>query len=200
MTTASTLPLRSAVITLRRHFLPREPIPAFTFIGRDQELRWDRDYRDNTVADAILLGQGSMVNIDDHTFIYYSASTPGGNTAGNRANIGMATLPRDRFGCLRVLPGETTGSLVTRELSVAFATIMHVNADVPANLSMRISLVDKGIPGTLPGYEAHNMCLPSAWGLETQVRSNFRETLPKNTPLRIRIELSGDAALHAIYV
>ena len=56
------------------HF--REPAPGFTFIGRDQELSWDRDWRDNTTRDRMLLEQGPLLNIGDRTVLYYTACTP----------------------------------------------------------------------------------------------------------------------------
>ena len=40
------------------HF--REPVPGFTLVSRDQEMRWDRDYKDNMKADNHLLLQGSI--------------------------------------------------------------------------------------------------------------------------------------------
>jgi len=69
-------------------------------IERDQELTWDRDYRDNTDTDNILLIQGSIVNTTDRTFIFYGATSPGGNMGPVKGNIGVATLSRARLGYL----------------------------------------------------------------------------------------------------
>ena len=73
-------------------------------IERDQELTWDRDYRDNTDTDTdtdnILLIQGSIVNTADRTFIFYGATSPGGNMGPVKGNIGVPTLSRARFGYL----------------------------------------------------------------------------------------------------
>ena len=100
------------------HF--REPAPGFHLIKRDQELTWDRDFRDNKEQDNFLLMQGSIVNTEDRTFVFYGATTPGGNTGPVMANIGVATLPRDRFACLQMIPGAPGGGyFVTRALTLA---------------------------------------------------------------------------------
>ena len=62
------------------HF--RDPAPGFTFLRRDQELTWDRDFKNNKDQENLLLWQGSMVNGTERTHIYYCATTPGGKGAG----------------------------------------------------------------------------------------------------------------------
>ncbi len=183
------------------HF--REPAPGFTFIGRDQELTWDRDFADNREADKILLLQGSMLNTADRTLIYYSASAPNGNTAGmgkGGTNIGVATLPRDRFGGLRVLPGKTRGTLVTRPVSVNQGAALCLNADVPPGASLKVSLLDADGLESLPGYDydAQQTCVGS--GFDIPIRWQSRPYLPPDSMFRIRVELTGAASVYALYL
>lgn len=49
---------------------------AATVFERDQELSWDRDFRDNDSMDNLLLLQGSLVNTETTTNVYYSALAP----------------------------------------------------------------------------------------------------------------------------
>ena len=112
------------------HF--REPAPGFTFIGRDQELSWDRDWRDNTTRDRMLLEQGPLLNIGDRTVLYYTACTPHGNLMGSMSNIGMATLPRERFGSLTPVDGAAYGQAVTDTIQAGSAAQLCANVETAA--------------------------------------------------------------------
>ena len=75
------------------HF--REPAPGFVFMGRDQELTWDRDWKDNTANDHLIMLQGPMVNIGDQTVVYYTAFTPTGPHPPLRAGaVRRLSIPR----------------------------------------------------------------------------------------------------------
>jgi hypothetical protein len=179
------------------HF--REPAPGFTLIARDQELAWDRDFRENTDQDNLLLIQGSIVNTSETTFIYYSASTPGGNTAGVRSNIGVATLPRNRFSYLQMIPGSPVGGYVaTRVLTLATDRQLFANADLPPGASLRFSLLDADGLDTLPGYGFDDMAEAIESGLDGPVRWKGHATLPRNVPFRIRAHLQGKARVYAL--
>ena len=180
------------------HF--REPAPGLTFIGRSQELAWDRDYHTNTEADAILLIQGSIVDTPDRTFIYYGASTPTGNTAGGYGNIGVALLPRHRFGCLRALPGERCGTLVTRPLALTSDGSVRLNAEVPTGSSIRASIVDAASLYAIPGFGLDDLISPIGSGLETPIRWKGAASSHIDRPVRIRVELVGEAELYALYL
>lgn len=179
------------------HF--REPAPGFTLIARDQELAWDRDFRNNTDQDNILLIQGSIVNTPKTTFIYYSAKTPGGNTAGVMSNIGVATLPRDRYGCLQMIPRSPVGGYVaTRVLKLESNRHLFANADVPPGAALRFSLLDDDGLDTLPGYGFDDMAEAIESGLDAPVRWKDHATLPVNVPFRIRAHLQGEARVYAL--
>ena len=93
------------------HF--KEPAPGFTFVPRDQEMGWDRDFRGNTTNDHLIMIQGPMVNAGEETFIYYTAFTPTGDRMEGRSNLGVAALPRERFGSLVTVADAAFGQVVT---------------------------------------------------------------------------------------
>ena len=70
----------------------REPAHEWTFLRRGEDGAWDQG--------GVLQGQG-FENIGDQTFIYYGAWDPR-EKAAPRGGVGIATLPRDRFGDLVV--------------------------------------------------------------------------------------------------
>lgn len=179
------------------HF--REPAPGFTLIGRDQELTWDRDFRANADQNTILLLQGSIVNTATTTFIYYSACTPGGNAGETKENIGVATLPRDRYAYLQVVPGSPVGGFVaTRAMTLDTDRRLLANAEVPPGSSLRFSLLDGDGLETLPGYGFDDMAEAIEPGLDVPVRWKQHATLPKNAPFRIRAHLEGAARVYAL--
>lgn len=180
------------------HF--RDPAPGHTFIRRDQEAHWDREFKTTASHPPILLLQGSMINTPDQTYIFYSASTPHGNTATCRGNIGLATLPRDRFGYVECIPGQAAGSLLSVPLTASSSDRLWLNAEAPPGSTLRISLMDADGLNPLPGYEMRKRETEGISGLNVEVRwSNETRTrpLPKN-PFRIRLELTPGAKFYAL--
>ncbi len=179
------------------HF--REPAPGFTLIERDQELRWDRDFRDNTDVASVLLIQGSIVTTPERTFIYYCATSPGGNVAGVTSNIGVATLPRDRFGSLQPIAGAPRGGFfTTRALDVKPDTALAANVDVPQGSSARLCLMDADGLDALPGYGFDDLAAPIESGLDAPIRWRGRQGLPMDRAFRVRVNLEGAARLYAL--
>jgi len=180
------------------HF--RDPAPGFTLVARDQELRWDRDYRDNEDKDNILLVQGSMVNTDRLTHLYYTASTPGGNAFEPKANIGLATWPRDRFGYLSLIDEKTTGQFVSCPLSYDRDMKLYVNVDIPAASSLRVYLLDEHGLDVLEGYGAGEGGEVNESGLDVEVIWKDKPFLPTGQPFKIRCELTGKTRVFALYL
>ena len=181
------------------HF--RDPAPGFTFLGRDQELTWDRDFKDNKDQANLLMWQGSMINTLEKTHIYYCATTPGGNVAGVGMNIGLATLPRDRFGYLSLINPSGPGQFLTCPLEAGDETRLYLNAHVPSGASLRIALTDEDGLTELPGYGREDglQSLPS--GLDTPVEWPTGRFLPRGEKFRIRGELEGDGTqVFALYL
>ena len=179
------------------HF--REPAPGFTLVARDQELGWDRDYKGDQEKDKVLLLQGPLLNTAGSTRLYYSASTPGGNIAGVKGNIGLATWPRDRFGYLSVIDVTTTGQLVSRALEYQREMMLYVNADVPAGSSLQVSLLDEYGLDVLPGYARAEGGQIAESGLEVEVLWDEKRFLPTGRPFRIRCDMTGETRVFALY-
>jgi len=180
------------------HF--REPAPGFSFMKRDQEFRWDRDWKDNADQDNFLLTQGAMINTAEETFIYYGATTPGGNVHEVSENIGLARMPRDRFGYLRLMPGARVGQRVSCPVHVDSGTALTVNAEVPAGSRIRLALLDEDGLDELPGYQLGDGGQVVSSGLDSPVIWNNRRELPIDKSFRIRADLEGAAKLFAIYL
>ena len=179
------------------HF--REPAPGFVFVGRDQELNWDRDYRDNTTNDHLIMMQGPMVNIGDRTVIYYAAFTPTGDRMEGRSNLGLATLPRDRFGYLTPVPDAPFGDVRSAPLRVTESASLYLNFEVDDGGSAQVALTDGNGLGELHGYRM-NDCTPlTASGLRELVRWGEGDLLP-GAPFCVRVRLKGPSRLYAVYL
>ena len=180
------------------HF--REPAPGFTLVARDQELRWDRDYRDNEDKDNFLLLQGPMINTDKLTHLYYAASTPGGNEAGPNINIGLATWPRDRFGYLSLIDEKTTGQFVSCPLEYQQGMKLYVNAEIPSGSSLQVYLLDQHGLDVLPGYGAAEGGDVNESGLDVEVIWSKKPFLPSGQRFKIRCEIKGQTRVYALYL
>ncbi len=180
------------------HF--REPAPGFTLVARDQELRWDRDFRDNEEKDNILLLQGPMINTDRLTHLYYAAGTPEGNAAEAKFNIGLATWPRDRFGYLSLIDEKTTGQFVSCPLEYQQGMKLYVNADIPSGSSLKVYLLDEYGLDVLPGYGAAEGGEVKESGLDVQVGWRNKPFLPAGQRFKIRCEIKGQTRVYALYL
>ncbi len=180
------------------HF--REPAPGFTLVARDQELRWDRDFRDNEEKDNILLLQGPMINTDRLTHLYYAAGTPEGNAAEAKFNIGLATWPRDRFGYLSLIDEKTTGQFVSCPLEYQQGMKLYVNADIPSGSSLKVYLLDEYGLDVLPGYDAAEGGEVKESGLDVQVVWKSKPFLPTGQRFKIRCEIKGQTKVYALYL
>jgi hypothetical protein len=180
------------------HF--REPAPGFTLIARDEELRWDRDHKDSEDDDRILLVQGPIINTDARTHLYYTASTPGGNTMSPRANVGLATWARNRFGYLGAIDATSTGKVTSCPLEYEHDMKLHVNADVPAGSSLQVYLLDEHGLDVLAGYGQADGGQIMESGLDVEAIWKNKAHLPGGRRFRIRHEMTGQTKLFALYL
>jgi len=180
------------------HF--REPAQGYTFIERDQELSWDREHADAAKAN-ILLIQGSMLNHGKKTYIYYSASTAGGNVSGVYANIGLAQLDRDRFGFLKAIPGTAGGGqVVSCPLKVDGPVELVANVDVPRGSSVSIGLMDENALSMIDNYKPHEQQSAMVSGLDSKVAWKDKTLLPTHLTFRVRVDMQGNAKLYTLYL
>jgi len=134
----------------------REPAHEWTFLKSGEDGAWDQG--------GLLQAQG-FENIGDETFIYYGAWDPRHwKDAPARGGVGIATLPRDRFGDLVVEtagkgPGdyqlpEITSEFTTASISVKGAPNFFLNADgLGPEAALKVELLSAS-ETPLPGYAA----------------------------------------------
>ena len=180
------------------HF--RELAPGYVLMDRDQELSWNQDWRENTSKNNLLLIQSSVLNTDDETFFYYGASSLGGNVFEVNHNIGLARMQRDRFGCLRLMPGAPSGQCASCALTLDGTTVLAVNADVPAGSRLQLTLLDENGLDALPGCGTDDGGHMMELGLDTTVIWDETTTLPTGHPFRIRIEVESATELFALHI
>lgn len=175
----------------------REPAHEWTFLGRGEDGAWDQG--------GLLQGQG-FENIGDKTFIYYGAWDPRHwKEAPPRGGVGIATLPRDRFGDLVVEeagkgPGNYQLPVVTSEFITAAIPVktgvahrFNVNADgLGAEAALRIELLDQN-ERPLPGWSGDDAGIVRQSGFQTPVLWNGKAAV-RDLPDRIRIRVSFEGA------
>ena len=166
-------------------------------------------------ADLVLPGQG-FENVGEQTFVYYGAWDPRQRGAA-RGGVGIATLPRDRFGDLVVeLAGKGPGDYQTPEITSEFITaampvkpgVPHqlcVNADgLGADAALRIELLGAN-EKPLPGYSEKDAAIVRQSGFQTPVAWSGNSE-PRDLPERIRIRVifegkrSTDVRFSALYL
>ena len=178
------------------HF--REPAPGFTFIARDQELRWDRDFRDNT-NDKLLLVQGPIINRGEQTLFYYTAYTPTGNSMVGCSNIGVAYLPRDRYGYLTPVPDARHGTVRSASISAGESDCVFVNVEMEEGAHLEAALTDPDGLRELEGFTMADSLAVRTPGLREPIRWRGRTGLPRE-PFCLRVTLAAGSRLYAAYL
>jgi hypothetical protein len=178
----------------------REAKHEWTFIERGKDGAWDQG--------GLIQGQG-FENVGEQTFVYYGAWDPRatGGPEVPRGGIGIAALPRDRFGDLVFDPGnEGPGDYqlpqVTAELDTASMPVKNprffINADgLGAEAALRIELLDH-LERPIPGRRA----VVRQNGFQTPVEWTEESKLPERVRLQVVFEgvRRADIRLSAIYV
>ena len=147
----------------------------------------------------MLLEQGPLLNIGDRTVLYYTACTPHGNLMGSMSNIGMATLPRERFGSLTAVDGAAYGQAVTDTIQAASAAQLCANVELPPGGRLEAALTDPDGLAEMPGYELDASRALTESGLAQRLTWRDRPALTAG-PFRIRIRLTAGSRLYALYV
>lgn len=184
------------------HF--REPVHEWVFLNRGPDGTWDQG--------GLLQGQG-FENVGEYTYIYYGAWDPrctGQPKAQPRGGVGLAVLPRDRFGDLVVeLAGKGTGDYQLQEIDSEFVTSaielpkaeshrFTLNAaGLGPDAALRIDLLD-AVETPLPGYSGDDAALVRQDGFQTPIEWNSRvdlTDLPDRIRLRVRFEGEKNTAI-----
>jgi len=189
------------------HF--REPAREWTFLKRGDDDQWDQG--------GLLQGQG-FENIGDETFVYYGAWDPRRwKEAAPRGGVGIAVLPRDRFGDLVVDtsgtgPGDyqlpvTTSEFVTSPIPFPAGgpRRLYLNAEgLGPQAGLRIELLDEK-EKQLTGYSGEAAAVVRTGGFQTPVTWDDKvdlESLPEK--FRVRVTFEGkkktDIRFSALYL
>jgi len=184
----------------------REPKHEWTFLKRGEDGQWDQG--------GLLQGQG-FENIADQTFIYYGAWDPRHfENTPKRGGVGIALLPRDRFGDLVVdTSGEGPGDYQLPKITAEFVTAsipvkrgtsprFFVNADgLGADAALRIELLDH-LERPLAGYSGKDAALVRTSGFQTPIEWAGAHALPERIRIHVVFEGGNRTAIRfsAIYM
>lgn len=166
-------------------------------------------------AGGLLQGQG-FEHIGDETFVYYGAWDPRTSDdpepRAGRGGVGIAVLPKDRFGDLVVdlrakgsgdyQMAEITSEFLTAPIDIGTRTDFFVNAEgLGADATLRLELLDDRLT-PLAGYSGAATAVISTDGFRTPVTWTGTAALPER--IRIRGVFAGTAnttiKLSAIYI
>ncbi len=171
------------------HF--REPAHEWTFLHHGEDGAWDEG--------GVLQGQG-FENIGEQTVIYYGAWDPR-HRGAPRGGVGIATLPRDRFGELVAEeagkgPGDYQLPVITSEFVTAALPVkpgtphrLYLNATgLGDEASLKVELL--GASETpLPGFSGKDAAIVRQSGFQTPVAWSGKEEL-RELPERIRVRVT----------
>jgi hypothetical protein len=118
---------------------------------------------------------------------------------GSMSNIGMATLPRERFGSLTPVDGAAFGQAVTDTIEAGSVTQIYANVEIPPGGRLEAALTDPDGLAELPGYALDASRALTESGFKQRITWRGRPTLPAGA-FRIRVRLTGGSRLYALYV
>jgi hypothetical protein len=185
----------------------REPAHEWTFLHHGDDGAWDEG--------GVLQGQG-FENVGDQTFIYYGAWDPRQRGAP-RGGVGLATLPRDRFGDLVVEeagkgPGDYQMPVITSEfvtaalpMKASAAQRFFLNADgLGVEAALKIELLTAN-EKPLSGYSGQDAAVVRQSGFQTPVTWNGKAEagdLPERIRVRVTFEgkRNADIRFSALYL
>ena len=181
----------------------REPAQEWVFLKIGPDGTWDEG--------GLMQGQG-FENVGDKTYIYYGSGDLRTWTAYKkpippRGGVGLATLPRDRFGDLRVYDtDEGASEFVTNDVRLKPGTRLYLNAEgLGADARMKIELLTHE-ERPLTGYSGAQAALISRSGFQIPVMWNSGEALGARLAERVRIKATFEGAkkesirFYALYV
>lgn len=183
----------------------REPEHEWTFLRCGEDGDWDQG--------GVLQGQG-FENVGDETFLYYGAWDPRG-TGGSpvpRGGVGIAVLPRDRFGAFRVdESGKGPGAYQAPEIVSEFVTAsvpreegkasqVYLNVDgLGPDATLSIEMLDEAerrVPGRVAKIGENGFQVPAKWA------DSEKGPVPDRVKFRVAFEGAGNAAIrfYALYL
>ncbi len=184
----------------------REPAHEWTWLKRGDDGAWDQG--------GLLQGQG-FENIGEQTFIYYGAWDPRHwEDSPPRGGIGIAMLPRDRFGDLVVeTVGKGTGDYQLPDITSEFVTNsipveqgsaprFFLNAEgLGKEAALRIEILDH-VEKPIPAFSGEHAVMVSRSGFQTPIEWKSKEALPERIKLHVVFEgiKNTDIRFSALYL
>jgi hypothetical protein len=149
----------------------REPVKGHRFLRRDDSLVTPVPGHD---FNTILCQANGILNVGDETRIYHGRWRNTGSWGKSvlqhyHAEVALATLPRDRWGALGLMPRHAAGSVVSAPFIVARASRVTLNAD--GGRGITVELMDEHF-NPLPEWSGANagvlrdpsgLCLAVTW-------------------------------------
>lgn len=180
----------------------REPAHEMGYITIGPDGTWDEG--------GIMQAQG-FEQVGDKTYIYYGSGdlrtwTNYKTPIPPRGGVGLATLPRDRFGDLRVQEtGEGASEFITNSITVRPARKIFLNADgLGADATLKLELLTHE-ERPLPGYSGVNAALVRTSGFQVPVTWKGAPEL-RGLPERFKVKATfegpqkGAIRFHALYL
>lgn len=178
----------------------REPAHEWTFLKRGDDGAWDQG--------GLLQGQG-FENVGEKTLIYYGSWDPRQwKKIVPRGGVGIATLPRDRFGALVVEkagegPGDYQLPKVTSECVTAAIPVkpgaghrLFLNAEgLGPKAALKVEVLGADTR-PLPGLSGADAAVVRENGFQTPVSWGGKQALPA-LPDRIRLRVLFEGAENA---
>ena len=131
-----------------------------------------------------------MVNAGDETFIYYTAFTPTGDRMEGRTNLGVARMPRERFGSLVTVADAAFGQVVTAVIGAGPETWLAANAAVEPGGHLQAALLDADGLRELPGFTLGDSVPIRESGFAQPIAWKGRQRLPEGG-FRLRLRLTA---------
>lgn len=179
----------------------REVVPDLAYIPIGPDGAWDQG--------GLMQGQG-FENVGDKTYLYYGAADPRTWTAAEkpipaRGGVGLAILPRDRFGDLRVRDyGEGASEFVTSPVATKDVRRVFLNADgLGADAFLKIELLTHD-ERPVPGFAGENAAVVNTSGFQVPVtwKGGSRRDLPERVKFKATFDGPRKEAIrfHALYL
>jgi len=146
----------------------------------------------------------SMARKDDTVYIFYGGFArkhgEGGEGKPHRCQIGVATLPADRFVALRPESADREGVLQTKVFTASGRELL-INAELADKADLKVELLDER-GGVLSGFDQSHSRLTAADKLRYRVvwgPAGEERTLPSGRPVAMRLILRR-GALYAFQI
>lgn len=173
----------------------REPVPDFALIAWGQE-------RSNWQTLRLLQGN-AFVNYGDQTYLWYGAASGDEQAIESHAMVGLASMPRDRFGYLK--PFGPQASLVSNLLpAMPGGAELAVNVDgLGPEASLQIELLDQHFRRIPAGHGQNSATLDRSGLRQVVAWQGGNTATPLAQPWRVRVCFTGQRAdtirLYALY-